>query len=81
MSKITRSKDNIYNTLRKFQDEFYDLGRTDLHDPIYYQMEGLAEDWDDLDRSTQEKLSELVDSLELHLEWLKVQPKLNWIYG
>ena len=81
MRKVTRSKDNIYNTLRKFRDQFDDLGEPEIHDMCQYQIEGLAENWDDLDRGTHEELSELVDNLELHLEWLRVQPKLNWIYG
>ena len=75
-----RSKEEIYKALKKLINEFDECGCGDTYDMVYYQLEGILEDWDDIDEDLLKSLNELTDSLEAYIKWINNEPELNWIY-
>lgn len=78
-----RTLDQIIRKLHDLKDEYDDQGYGDIHDQIYYQIEGAREDYhmNEKDESLLKELNELVDQLESHLNYIKNKPEFNWIFG
>lgn len=72
-----RTLNQIVDRLWELKDEFVEYDG-EIHDNIYYQLEGIAESDDD-DEALIKDLNELVDQLEKYLEALKTN--FNWIFG
>ena len=74
-----KTLNQIAERLYELKDEFVEYDE-DIHDNIYYQLDGIAESDDD-DEALIKDLNELVDQLEKYLESLKTTPNFNWIFG
>ena len=77
-------KRQLYNLC--YGDDSNDLF-DELHDDIYYQIQGANEDYDELMEGDDIKLSDsrelwkLVNEIETYYNSVVKAPKIEWIYG
>ena len=78
-----RSKEEIRAKFLEIQKSYDELGYDNHHDWVYYQLQGLYEDWDDIDSNEElhKEVNKLVDQLEAHIKHIINEPEIDWIYG